>query len=406
MTYDIEKIRGQFPILQREINGKSLVYFDNAATTQKPLSVIERVSAYYRNENCNIHRGVHFLSQEATQEFEDAREKVRGFINAGRKEEIIFTKGTTEAINLVAYSFGRNILGQGDEVLITALEHHSNLVPWQVLCREKNAFLRVVPINNKGEVVQEAYKKMLGPRTKMVAIGHISNALGTINPVREMIAAAHEKNIPVLVDGAQAASHIKIDVQELDCDFYCFSGHKAYGPMGSGVLFGKTRLLESMDPYQCGGEMVDRVTFEKTTYNELPFKFEAGTPNVESILGLKTALDFMDSLGMDSIGSHEKALLEYGTEQLARDPDITIYGTADRKTSIISFLFKNIHPYDAGIIFDKTGIALRTGNHCAQPVMDRLGISGTIRVSFGAYNTIQEIDRLVESIGMVKKMLG
>lgn len=406
MPLDINKIRADFPILRRKINDKPLVYLDNAATTQKPQVVIDRIAEYYANENCNIHRGVHHLSQEATTAFEEARAHVARFINAGKDSKIIFTKGTTESINLVASTFGRTVLTKGDEVLITALEHHSNLVPWQILCREKEAKLQIVPFNEKGEIQIEEYEKLLTDKTRIVAIAHVSNALGTINPVKEMIALAHKRNLPVLVDGAQAISHLEVDIQDLDSDFYCFSGHKAYGPMGVGVLCAKEKYLLEMPPYQSGGEMVDRVSFYEATFNVLPFKFEAGTPNVEAVLGLSTAISYMEDIGMKQIVEYEDDLLRYGTEKLKSIDGLTIAGNSDYKTGVLSFNIENIHPYDAGTIIDKYGIAVRTGHHCAQPVMDRLGITGTIRASLGIYNTRKEIDLLAEAIRQVIRMFS
>ncbi len=376
MIQEIEKIRNFFPILTRKVHGKPLVYFDNAATTQKPWQVIDRITKYYSYENCNIHRGMHFLSQEATESFEDTREYVKKFINAAKEEEIIFTKGTTDGINLIANSLGEILLSKDDEVIISVLEHHSNIVPWQMICEKKGAKLKVIPINDKGEIVLEEYKKLLNEKTRIIAVGHVSNAIGTINPVKEIIYEARKYDIPIVIDGAQGASHIEVDVRDMDCDFYCFSGHKIYGPMGSGVLYGKEKWLEKMPPYQGGGEMVDQVTFNRTTYNELPFKFEAGTPNVEGILGLKEALVFVNEIGIRNIAKHEDELLKYGTEKLLEIEGTRIIGTSDHKTGIISFLIGEIHPYDAGMIIDKYGVAVRTGHHCAQPVMDWFGIPG------------------------------
>ncbi|MEN8224312.1 MAG: cysteine desulfurase [Bacteroidota bacterium] len=404
VAFEINKIRSDFPILNRKVNDKSLVYFDNAATTQKPQAVIDRVNTYYTNENSNIHRGVHLLSQEATTAFEEIRKQLARFIHAPKKEEIVFTKGTTESINLVAASFGKKIIHKGDEVLVSGMEHHSNLVPWQMLCYEREASLRVLPFNDKGELDISTYKKMLNAKTKMVALPHVSNALGTINPIKEMIALAHERDIPVLIDGAQAISHMKVNMKELDCDFYCFSSHKAYGPMGVGVLYGKEKHLEFMNPYQSGGEMVDRVSLYETTFNEIPFKFEAGTPNVEGVLGMGAALTYLEETGIEGIKAHEEALLVYATRKLKKIDGIHIYGTAKEKTGVISLIIDDIHPYDAGTILDKFGIAVRTGHHCAQPVMDRYGIPGTIRVSFAMYNTKEEVDRLVEALHQVKTM--
>ncbi len=404
VTFNINKIRSDFPILKRKIYDKPLIYLDNAATTQKPQVVIDRISDYYINGNCNIHRGVHYLSQIATTEFEDTRKQVAQFLHAPKSEEIVFTKGTTESINLVAASFGRKVLQKGDEVLITAMEHHSNLVPWQMMCYEKEAKLQVVPFNDRGEIEMSAYKDLINNKTRIVALAHVSNALGTINPVKEMISHAHDKDIPVLIDGAQAISHMKVDVSDLDCDFYCFSGHKAYGPMGAGVLYAKEKHLEAMPPYQSGGEMVDRVSFFETSFNEIPFKFEAGTPNVEAVLGLGTALKYLEETGIEDIAAYEDKLLVYATRKLKKIEGVTIYGTAKEKTGVLSFTIDNIHAYDAGTIIDKFGIAVRTGHHCAQPVMNRFGIHGTIRASLGMYNTKEEIDQLEEAIYQVIKM--
>lgn len=404
MSFDINRVRSDFPILQRRVYEKPLIYLDNAATTQKPQAVIDRISDYYSNENSNIHRGVHYLSQIATANFEDARAHVARFINAPRKEEIIYTKGTTESINLVASAYGKMIVNEGDEVIVTGMEHHSNLVPWQMLCWERKAKLRVVPFSDKGEINLNVYKGLISEKTRIVAVAHVSNALGTINPVKEMIRIAHERDIPVLLDGAQALSHLKVDVQDLDCDFYSFSGHKAYGPMGVGVLYGKTEHLEFMTPYQSGGEMVDRVELYETTFNELPFKFEAGTPNVEGVLGMDAAISYMEMLGLENIAAYEDKLLQYATKKLSAIDGLEFYGTAKKKTGVLSFMIGEIHPYDAGTIIDKFGIAVRTGHHCAQPVMDRFGIPGTIRASLAMYNTKEEIDKLVEAILQVKKM--
>lgn len=404
MAFDIEKIRLEFPILKKKIHGKPLVYFDNAATTQKPQAVIDRITAYYTNENCNIHRGVHYLSQEATAAFEDARKHIGRFIHAPRTEELVFTKGTTESINLVAASFGRKHVNEGDEILITGMEHHSNLVPWQMLCYERKARLQVVPFNDKGEIDLNIFADMLNGKTRLAAITHVSNSLGTINPVKEMTALAHKKGIPVLIDGAQALSHIKVDISDLDCDFYAFSGHKAYGPMGVGVLYGKEEHLNMMDPYQSGGEMVDVVTLYETSFNELPFKFEAGTPNVEAVLGFDTAISFIEETGLEEIEAHEKKLLAYASRKLNKIDGIHFYGTAKDKIGVLSFVVDDIHPYDAGTIMDKFGIAVRTGHHCAQPVMNRYGIPGTIRASFAMYNTTKEIDLMLDSIHQVIRM--
>ncbi|MBE9492327.1 MAG: cysteine desulfurase [Bacteroidetes bacterium] len=404
MQFNVDTIRKDFPILQKKVYDKPLAYLDNAATTQKPQAVIDRITYYYSSENSNIHRGVHYLSQIATEAFELARENIQQFINAEKSHEVIFTKGTTDAINLVATSFGKNMISKNDEIIISTLEHHSNLVPWQMVCQEKGAKLKVIPINEKGEILFEQYEQLLNKKTKLVAISHVSNALGTIIPIEEIIKKAHDFKVPVLIDGAQAAAHIKIDVQKLDCDFYCFSGHKVYGPMGSGILYGKERYLEKMEPYQYGGEMIKRVTFKKTTFNELPFKFEAGTPNVEAILGLNAAIKYLEEIGLDKIAKYEENILNYATNSLEAIGDIKIIGTSDKKTSIVSFLIGDIHPYDAGTIIDKFGIAIRTGHHCAQPLMDWFNISGTVRASLAMYNTIEEIDRLAEAIVKVKEM--
>ena len=402
---NITKVRSDFPILHRKIRGRELVYFDNAATSQKPRQVIEAITKYYETYNANIHRGVHFLSDEATNKYEESRESVRKFINASSVSEIIFVRGTTEAINLVATSYGNSKIGEGDEIIISALEHHSNIVPWQMLCERTGAKLKVIPINDKGEILFDEFEKLLTERTKIVSIMHISNALGTINPIKEIIARAHSYNIPVLIDGAQSTQHCKIDVQELGCDFFAFSGHKIFGPTGIGVLYGKEKLLEEMPPYHGGGEMIETVTFEKTTYNKLPYKFEAGTPDISGPIGLASAIDYINKIGIDNIADYEKELLEYGTSELMKIEDLRIIGTAEKKASVISFLTGNIHPYDIGTILDHQGIAIRTGNHCAEPLMRRLGVPGTVRASFAFYNTKEEIDLLVKGIQKAKKML-
>lgn len=403
-TYDIQKIRADFPICKRLVYNKPLAYLDNAATTQKPQAVIDAITKYYSEDNANIHRGVHYLSQISTQAFEDTRENIRAYINAGKTSEVIFTKGTTDAINLIAHSFGRKFVSEGDEIIISALEHHSNLVPWQIICEEKKAKLRIVPVNNKGEFQFEAFEQMLNKRTKLVAVAHVSNALGTVNPIKEIISKSHEYNVPVMIDGAQGIPHFKVNVQELDCDFYCFSGHKFYAPMGVGVLYGKEEILEKMDPYQMGGEMVDQVSFEKTSFNELPFKFEAGTPNVEAVLGLNAALNYVKEIGVEKIAAYEAELLNYATSKLLEIEGIRIIGTADNKASVLSFLIGEIHPYDAGMIIDKLGVAVRTGHHCAQPILDQFEIPGTIRASFAMYNTKEEIDQLIAAVKQVKLM--
>lgn len=403
---DINKIREQFPAIHQEVYQKPLVYFDNAATTQKPRQVIDALVHYYEKQNSNIHRGVHFLSQQATDAFEATRRQVRDFIHAPSEQEIIFTRGTTESINLVASSFCKRFVKEGDEVVISGMEHHSNLVPWQMACEEHKARLVVIPVTDEGELDMQAFPLLLNERTRLVAITHVSNTLGTINPVREVIRIAHQHGIPVLIDGAQAVSHLRVDVQELDCDFYCFSGHKMYAPMGIGVLYGKAQYLNAMPPYQGGGEMIKTVSFKGTTFNELPFKFEAGTPNVGDVLGLGAAIDFMNALGIEEIAAHEQHLLEYATQQMLQAGAIRLIGTAKEKTGVISFLIHNIHPFDAGTILDKLGIAIRTGHHCTQPLMDRFNIPGTMRASFAVYNTTAEIDVMMEAIARTKKMFG
>jgi cysteine desulfurase / selenocysteine lyase len=388
------------------VHGHPLVYLDNAATSQKPQSVIDALVRYYESENANIHRGVHYLSQIATEAFEQARETVRAFVNAARASEIIFTRGTTEAINLVAQSYGRANVGAGDEVLITAMEHHSNIVPWQMLCEEKGAKLRVAPMNDEGELVLEEFRKLLNPRTKVVAVGHVSNALGTINPLKQMIAMAHALGIPVVVDGAQAVPHLAVDVQDLDADFYTFSGHKMYGPTGIGVLYGKTALLEAMPPYQGGGDMISSVTFEKTTYNKLPHKFEAGTPDMAGVVGLKAAIEYMNGVGIATIAAHEHELLEYATNVIGALPGVRLIGTAREKASVLSFVLDEVHPHDIGTILDQEGIAVRTGHHCAQPVMERFHIPATVRASFAVYNTKAEVDALARAIEKVHEVFA
>ncbi|MFA4852590.1 MAG: cysteine desulfurase [Bacteroidales bacterium] len=403
--FDIAKIREDFHALHQLVYKKPLVYLDNAATTQKPKVVIDTLLEYYNKQNSNIHRGVHYLSQQATVAYENARITVQKFINAEHSHEIIFTRGTTESINLVASSFAKKFLNKGNEIIISEMEHHSNIVPWQLVCEEKQALLKIIPFSEKGELIFEEYKKLLNEKTKLVAITHVSNALGTINPVKKIIEEAHKHNIPVLIDGAQALPHIKVDVQELDCDFYCFSGHKMYAPMGVGVLYGKEKIMEELPPYQGGGEMIKNVTFEKTTYNELPFKFEAGTPNVGDGLGLAAAIKYLDNLGIENIRTHETSLLESVTKKLLEIERLRIFGTANEKAGVISFLVGNIHPYDMGTILDKLGIAVRNGHHCAQPIMDHYGIPGTVRASVALYNTFEEMDILVEGIKKAKKML-
>ena len=401
LEFDVEKIREDFPILKQKIYGKPLVYLDNAATAQKPQVVIDTIQHYYLTDNANIHRGVHGLSQRATEAYEQARVKVQRFIHAAESREIIFVRSATEAINLVAQTYGRRHVQAGDEVIVSAMEHHSNIVPWQMLCEEKGATLRVIPMNDDGELLLDEYEKLLNPRTRLVAAVHISNALGTINPIQEIIERAHQKDIPVLVDGAQAAPHFEVDVQALDCDFYAFTGHKLYGPTGVGILYGKADLLESMPPYQGGGEMIRSVTFEKTTYNVLPNKFEAGTPNIVGGIGMGTAVDYVSEIGWKNIAAQEEELLLYATQQLSDISGLRIIGTAKEKASILSFVIEGIHAHDVGTILDQEGIAVRTGHHCAQPVMDRFQIPATARASFAFYNTRGEIDVLVKGIQRV-----
>lgn len=397
--------RQDFPILDQKVNGYPLVYFDNAATTQKPQVVIDALTDYYRNINSNIHRGVHYLSQKATDEFEVARRTAQAFINAPSPQEIIFTRGTTESINLIATSFGKRFLHEGDEVLISEMEHHANIVPWQIICDEKQARLRVIPFDETGTLKMDEYEKLLSDKTKIVAITYVSNTLGTINPIEEVIRIAHAHHIPVMVDGAQAMSHIPVDVQALDCDFFCFSGHKMYAPMGIGVMYGKAKWLNEMSPYQGGGEMIKTVTFERTTYNELPFKFEAGTPAVGDAIGLKTAINYVQDIGIENIARREHELLSYATEELLKIDGVKIIGTSQNKSAIISFIINGIHHFDAGTLIDQMGVAVRTGHHCTQPVVDHFGISGTIRASFAFYNTEAEIDQMVKAVKQAVKML-
>ncbi len=404
-AFDLQAIRQQFPALHQLVHGQPLVYFDNGATSQKPLSVIERINQYYRHENANIHRGVHYLSQVATEAYEEARKKIQRYIHAAHSHEVIFTKGTTEGINLVAQSLGRSFFKPGEEILISAMEHHANIVPWQLLGDQIGTVLKVIPMNDRGELDMEAFHQLLSERTRLVSVVHISNTLGTINPVKEIIAAAHARDIPVLIDAAQTLQHQGIDVQALDADFVVFSGHKMFGPTGIGILYGKEKWLNQMPPYQGGGDMIKKVTFEKTTYNDLPYKFEAGTPHIEGGIGLGAAVDFLQSLDWEVVHAHEADLLAYGTSQLKENfPQVRIVGEAARKASVISFLLGDIHPYDAGTIADRLGIALRTGHHCTQPIMDRLGIPGTMRASFALYNTREEIDRMIEALRRVIKM--
>ena len=399
--FDVDKIRADFPVLALMINGKPLVYLDNAATSQKPQSVIDSLVNYYSTENANVHRGVHTLSQRATDDYEEARAKNRRFINAEKDEEIIFVRGTTEGINLISQTFGRSCISEGDEIIISSMEHHSNIVPWQILCQEKGAKLRVVPVNDIGELLLDEYERLFTANTKLVSIDHQSNALGTINPAKEIVDIAHGHGVPVLLDGAQAIAHLGVDVRDLGCDFYAFSGHKLYGPTGIGVLYGKGSLLEEMPPYQAGGEMIRSVTFEETLYNTLPNKFEAGTPNIAGALGLGAAIDYIGTIGMDEILVYESELLQYGTDRLSGIEGLKIIGTADKKGSVISFIMEGVPPHDIGTILDAEGIAIRTGHHCAQPLMDRCGVPATARASLAFYNTKEEIDVLVRGIDRV-----
>ncbi len=401
-TLNFSKIRDDFPILKRLIHGYPLAYLDNAATTLKPKAVVDRMAQYYSMETANIHRGVHFLSEQGTLAFENAREKVRQFIGAHKTTEIIFTRGTTESINIVAQSYGRSMLKQGDEILITHMEHHSNIVPWQMLCLEKGCVLKVAPINDTGELIFEEFEKLLSPQTKLVSVSALSNSLGTVNPVKRIIQAAHAHEIPVLIDGAQAASHQTINVSEWDCEFFAFSGHKMFGPTGVGVLYGKEDLLNKMPPMQGGGDMIASVSFEKTTYNVLPYKFEAGTPHIAGVIGLGEAIDYIHSIGMDNIQKQERALLEYGIKALSSVPGLRLIGTAKDKSAILSFILDDIHPHDIGSILDQEGIAIRTGHHCTQPVMDRFGVPATARASLAFYNTREDIDRLTKALFKVK----
>ena len=402
--YDINKVREDFPILSRQIYGKPLVYFDNGATTQKPLCVLDAMRNEYLNVNANVHRGVHYLSQQATDLHEAARETVRKFINAPKVEEVIFTRGTTESLNLVVSSFGDRFLSEGDEVIVSVMEHHSNIVPWQLLAAKKGIAIKVIPMTDEGDVIMEEYEKLFNEKTRIVSITQVSNVLGTINPVKEMIRLAHEHEVPVMVDGAQSTPHMKVDVQDLDCDFFAFSGHKIYGPTGIGVLYGKEKWLDEMPPYQGGGEMIESVSFEKTTFEKLPFKFEAGTPDYVATHGLATALNYVTELGLDNIFAHEQELTRYAMEQMKEIPDMRIFGTSQHKDAVISFLVGDIHHLDMGTLLDRLGIAVRTGHHCAEPLMHRLGISGTVRASFALYNTKEEVDALIAGIKRVSQM--
>jgi cysteine desulfurase/selenocysteine lyase len=404
--FDVEKVREDFPVLKQKIHGKPLVYLDNAATSQKPRTVIDAIRKFYEVDCANIHRGVHELSQRSTAAYELTRSKVKRFLNARSTSEIIFVRGTTEGINLVTHSWGRHNIHEGDEIVIAGLEHHSNIVPWQILCEEKGAKLRVIPIDDRGELIMEEYEKLLGPRTKMVATAHVSNALGTINPVDRIIELAHQHGALTLVDGAQAVPHMKVDLKALDADFYTFSGHKLFGPTGIGVLYGKAAILNSMPPYQGGGDMILTVTFEKTTYNDLPYKFEAGTPDIAGGIGLGAAIDYVNEIGMDKIAAYEHELLVYGTEALKRIPGLRIIGTARQKAAVLSFVIEGIHPHDIGTVLDRQGIAVRTGHHCAQPVMDRFHVPATTRASMAFYNTAAELDALAEGLQKVKEVFS
>ncbi|MCU0452217.1 MAG: cysteine desulfurase [Bacteroidetes bacterium] len=405
-VFDAEAIREEFPILERRVHGRPLVYLDNAATTQKPLPVLRAEDSYYRTLNSNVHRGVHRLSEEATEAYEASRESVRRYLNAASTQEIVFVRGTTEAINLVAATFGRTHLAPGDVVLISGLEHHSNIVPWQMVCAERGATLSVIPIDDRGQLRMDEFGRLLTDRVKIVAVNHVSNALGTVNPVREIVAKAHARSIPVLLDGAQALPHGPVDVRELECDFYAFSGHKVFGPTGIGVLYGRSALLGSLPPYQGGGDMIRSVTFEKTVYNDLPYRFEAGTPNIAGSIGLGAALDYLWKLDWPGIRAHERDLLSYATEQISTVPGIRLIGTAEEKVGVLSFVLQDVHPHDIGTILDQEGIAIRTGHHCAQPVMIRFGIPATARASFAFYNTKAEVDALVEGVRRVREVMG
>ena len=400
-SFDVARIREDFPVLHQMVNGKPLVYLDNAATTQKPQAVIDALVRYYSADNSNVHRGVHTLSQRATEDYDSGRSKARQFLNAASDEEIIFVKGTTDGINLVAHSYARHHLGEGDEIIISTMEHHSNIIPWQVLCQEKGAHLSVIPISDAGELLMDEYESLLSSRTKLVAITHVSNVLGTVNPIKQIVEMAHSQGVPVLVDGAQATPHMPVDVQKLGCDFYVFSGHKIYGPTGIGVLYGKAELLEAMPPYQLGSDMIKSVTFERTVYNDLPYKFEAGTPNIAGVIGMGAAIDYLTEIGMDRIDNYEHGLLEYGTECLSGIDGVKIVGNAQGKASVLSFVMECAHPHDIGTILDTEGVAIRTGHHCAQPLMNRYGVPATARASLSFYNTRDEVDLLVKAIDRV-----
>jgi len=405
-AFDVKRIREDFPILKQKVYGKPLIYLDNAATSQKPTKVINAIVKFYTEDCSNVHRGVHLLSERATEAYEGARIKIQRFLNAADSREIVLVRGATEGINLVAQTYGRQNVKAGDEILITAMEHHSNIVPWQILCEEKNAVLRVAPINGRGELILEEFQKLLSARTRLVSVTYVSNALGTVNPVREIVRMAHAMNVPVLIDGAQSAPHMKVDVRELGCDFYIFSGHKVCGPTGVGALYGRAELLEAMPPYQSGGDMISSVTFEKTTYNAIPYKFEAGTPNIAGVIGLGAALDYLEQIGLASISSYERALLSYATEAIGQIPGVRILGTARDKASVISFVLDGVHAHDVGTILDREGIAVRTGHHCAQPVMEYFGVPATVRASLAFYNTKQEIIALAAGIQRAQALFG
>ncbi|MGZ8212196.1 MAG: SufS family cysteine desulfurase [Burkholderiales bacterium] len=403
---DVERIRADFPILSLQVNGRALVFLDNAASSQMPQPVIDRLVKYQTSEHANIHRAVHYLSEKATSEYEAARRKVQAFVNAREDREVIFTSGTTDAINLVAHGYGRKFIGEGDEIVLTTLEHHSNIVPWQMLAGDTGAKIRVVPINDRGELVVDEYCRLFSNRTKLVGVSHVSNALGTVTPVKELIAFAHERGVPVLVDGAQAAPHLSVDVQDLDCDFYAFSGHKLCGPTGIGILYGKADLLEKMQPFKGGGDMILSVSFEKTTYNTIPFKFEAGTPPIAAAIGLGAAVDYLNGVGVERIAAHETDLLDYATQQVNRMSGIRVIGTAERKAAVLSFTVDGVHPHDVGTLLNEEGVAIRTGHHCAQPVMQRFKVPATCRASFAFYNTLSEVDALIAAIRKVQKVFG
>ena len=405
-TVDVERVRKDFPILHQEVHGKPLVYLDSAATSQKPRAVIDAIAGYYIDDNANVHRGVHLLSERATQAYEAAREKVQRFVNAAHAHEIVFVRGTTEAINLVAQTYGRSRIAGGDEILVTVMEHHSNIVPWQMLCEEKGATLRVAPMDDEGQLLLGEFERLIGPHTRLVALGHVSNALGTVHPVREIVEMAHRRGVPVLLDGAQAVPHLAIDVQEIGCDFYAFSGHKLFGPTGIGVLYGRSALLEEMPPWQGGGDMISSVSFEKTTYNKLPHKFEAGTPDVAGAIGLGAAIDYVSGVGLSAIAAYEHELLGYATEALRTVPGLRLVGTAKEKASVLSFLLGDVHPHDVGTVLDRQGIAIRTGHHCAQPLMRRLGVAATARASVAFYNRREDVDALLAGLHKVREVFA